>query len=78
MAKRKWIEIPDCDVRHVWEMEDDDRCLVDTGSGPTLAKKRVVHVATTSYADSGIPVCEECGDNMTYVRTEIRLPMETI
>lgn len=50
-----WTPIADNKVRHVWTNEDGVEITVD----PTF------------YAESGIPIDEETGDDLTYVRTEI-------
>jgi hypothetical protein len=53
----KWKTIDDSKVRHVWANED--------GSGE-------VTVDPTFYQDSGTPIDSETGDDLVYVRTEIR------
>jgi len=50
-----WTPIADNKVRHVWANEDGKEITVD----PTF------------YAESGTPIDEETGDDLTYVRTEI-------
>jgi hypothetical protein len=55
-----WVTLPDDNVRHVWAPEGstnpDDEIFV----GPEW------------YADNGTPVDAETGDDMCYVRTEVR------
>lgn len=75
MAKRKWIEIPDCDVVHIWGTADDDSCLADEDNAHV--GRNYVSIPPTYYAGNGTPCCGDCGADMVYVRTEIRLPKET-
>ena len=58
-----WKTIPDADVRHICQCEDE-KC--DCG-------RPCVEISPTFYTENGTPMCE-CGDDMVYVRTEIRMP----
>ena len=59
-----WVVASDESVRQVWECRNDD----------CTASPQSTAVAPTFYGDKGIPVCPECGADMTYVRTEILVP----
>lgn len=66
---KTWVTIPDKNVRHIWANPD--------GTGE-------IRVSPSCYQDSGTPICDDDsgfeGDDMTYVRTEIRsgtLPQRT-
>ena len=56
-----WRLIPDNRVRHVWKCD--------------CKKAKETNVDPSFYADAGTPVCEECGDGLSYVRTEIKDPI---
>jgi len=60
MAKN-WRSIPDNRVRHIW------KCA--------CKKSKEISVDPSFYADAGTPVCEKCGDGLSYVRTEIEDPI---
>ena len=61
MSKRVWRRIGDARVRHRWDLE----------CGCPIVERRV-YVEPTSYADAGgVPICEECGQDRKYVRTEV-------
>jgi hypothetical protein len=62
MKKEKsWRKIADSKVRHRWDLD----------CGCQLVE-RTVYVGPDYYAGSGgIPICEECGEDRKYVRTEI-------
>lgn len=59
---QEWVKVEDCDVRHIWANPD--------GTGE-------VEVSPDFYAHNGTPVCDFesdfDGEDMIYVRTEIRL-----
>ena len=56
-----WRRIADRNVRHRWDL----KCACGL-------VERSVYVPSTFYADSGTPICEECGEDRKYVRTEVR------
>jgi len=67
MKKMKWKKIGDSHVRHRWDRACGDkfsRC--DSQEEPDT-----VYVYPQFYADSGTPVCGECGQDRDYVGTEI-------
>lgn len=63
MSKTKeWVPINDRLVRHRWVHSDkDEKCSGD----------KEVYVDPSYYADSGTPVCGECGRDYEYAGTEI-------
>ena len=50
----------DC-IFHVWKCNE---CVTK------------VEVTPDFYEENGTPVCEKCGDDMAYCRTEIEIPTE--
>ena len=62
---RGWRRIADKNVRHRW----------DLNCGCTLVE-RSVYVDPAFYAGSGTPICEECGEDRKYVRTQINMAGE--
>lgn len=61
-----WIPIPDDAVRAVWRpdcacyaISDDDRENAETIVPPT------------EYANSGVPICQDCGADFVYNHSEI-------
>lgn len=56
-----WELIQDGRVRHVWKCD--------------CKKAKEITVDPSFYADAGTPVCEECGEGLSYVRTEIKDPI---
>jgi hypothetical protein len=61
--KNEWTKIADNKVRHVWKKD----CKVECFSLPIIIK-----ISPTEYANSGIPICQDCGNDFIYVRTEIK------
>lgn len=59
---KKWKTVSDMDVRHVWK----GACGCHPG------KKDVVRLSPAWYEENGTPICSECGDDMEYVKTEIK------
>ena len=58
----KWHTADDDAVRHVWKRT----C--------TCPGKRIEKVNPSFYADAGgIPICEACGYDLVYVRTDIKV-----
>ena len=53
----KWIARADSDVRLRWQCKE---CMIEAIVPPTF------------FEDAGTPVCEECGEDMTYVQTLVR------
>jgi formylmethanofuran dehydrogenase subunit E len=51
-----WEVIEDTNIRHVWRCAD---CNDE------------VNIEPWWYQDNGTPVCEECGDDMRYLATEM-------
>lgn len=51
-----WVTISDSAVRHVWRDSEGDEHFIPP----------------TYYEESGTPVDAETGDDMTYVRTEVK------
>jgi hypothetical protein len=62
-----WRKIPDPHIRHRWDL--------DCGCKQV---ERSVYVPPTFYEDSGTPICEECGEDRKYVRTEIDVGSTTV
>lgn len=56
----EWVTIPDARIRHIWMPE-----------GATDPEDEVA-VSPDWYADNGTPIDGEAGDDMIYVRTEVR------
>ena len=57
---RKWRKIADSSIRHRWDRACDCKLT-----------ERSVYVDPAFYENSGIPVCEQCGQDRIYVRTEV-------
>ena len=55
-----WRRIADERVRHRWDLGCQCKNV-----------ERTVYVEPDSYADGGIPICEGCGEDRKYVRTEV-------
>jgi hypothetical protein len=60
--KEKWVSYPDTSIRLVWI------CGVECREE---AQKEIA-VPPSYLEDCGIPVCEYCGGDCTYLRTEIK------
>lgn len=60
----EWKKVPDDSVKTVWTCphEDCTRHGQEKTVGPAF------------FEDSGTPICDECGDDLKYLRTEVRLP----
>lgn len=56
--RKQWKEVEDKNVRLIWKKS----CKCDT---------KDVAVPPTFFGASGIPICQECGEDMEYVKTEI-------
>jgi hypothetical protein len=56
-----WRRIADKRVRHRWELVCE-----------CTQVEQAVYVDPSFYAESGTPVCEECGEDRRYARTEVR------
>lgn len=63
--KAKWQEIPDNQVRHIWE------CGCPDNDGGQCLETAIV--SPDWYEQNGTPVCPECEEDMVYVRTDICL-----
>ena len=57
---RRWRRVADERIRHRWELA----CACP-------GVPRTVYVEPDCYA-GGIPICEECGEDRRYLRTEVR------
>jgi len=64
MARTRWAEVADRDVRHVW------RC--SGGPDSPCGGRHTVRVRPSFYEENGEPLCTVCDDHMRYVRTEVR------
>ena len=53
----KWTVIDDTKLRHVWRCAD---CGVQSEVEPWW------------YQNNGTPVCDDCGDDMAYLSTEMK------
>ncbi|MEI7881360.1 MAG: hypothetical protein WCI95_10850 [bacterium] len=60
MKPKRWRVIPDEQVRHRWDRD----C-------PCVGVEDSVYVEPDSY-QNGIPICEECGTDRKYVKTQIK------
>jgi hypothetical protein len=58
-----WNKIPDSMVRHIWCDPNDESIEIE--------------VDPSWYASNGTPITEETGEDMCYVRTEIKHPENT-
>lgn len=61
-SKSTWHKVPDASIRHRWDMVCGCKGV-----------KKSVYVSPTFYEDSGFPMCEECGEDRKYVRTEMKI-----
>ena len=59
-----WKTISDESVRHVWKKVCT--CNEEGADIPDC-----VEVNPDSYQNAGIPICELCGEDFEYVRTEV-------
>ena len=57
MASKGYATVKDVDIQCVWECSECQEKAV---------------VAPDWYQENGTPMCPECGDDMDYIRTEIR------
>lgn len=51
-----WKTVKDAQTRHTWECEE---CHTQTKVHPTF------------YEESGTPICGDCGDDMSYLNTQV-------
>ena len=51
-----WVEIENYNVRQFWLCRKCDR---------------TIHCTPDTYADVGVPICPNCGQDMEYVKTEV-------
>jgi hypothetical protein len=58
--KKTWKKISDSKVRHVWK---------SVCNCPDAVEE--VFIPPTFFQDGGVPICQECGTDFEYVRTEI-------
>lgn len=52
-----WVTVYDSFVRHIWQDSGGDEHAV----------------SPDFYEENGTPVCPESGDDMTYLRTEVKV-----
>lgn len=57
----RWTKINDARVRHVWTQKCE--CKLEDP---------VCYIDPDFYENNGTPICEECGDDFKYVRTDIK------
>lgn len=62
-----WRNIADDRIRHRWDL--DCQCL--QRADPSVELKRVIYVEP-DFFQNGIPVCEECGRDRKYVKTQMK------
>ena len=55
----KWKTIPDNTVRHIWGINDQ------------VSSENEISVTPDWYAENGIPIDGETGEDLVYLRTEI-------
>ena len=60
-TKSNWQKIPDMRVRHLW------RC----GTKGCSEHGKTITVDPSFSANSGLPICAECGNDLSYHGTEI-------
>ena len=60
----KWQKIPDNQVRQLW------RC----GTKHCGKHGEQITVDPSFYANSGLPICSECGNDLSYHGTEVLVP----
>ena len=63
-----WLRIADERVRHRWDLDCDCNTPPDSDG---VGAERTVYVNPDFYANSGTPICEECGADRKYVGTEV-------
>ena len=63
----RWRDIADENVRHRWDL--DCQCLGSADPGMEL--ERTIHVGPDNFVNGGIPICEACGRDRSYVKTQI-------
>ena len=72
---KNWKVIQDKNVRHIWKLS----CQCKTRSKNQMPKpneafnglEKHISIAPTFYTNAGTPICQECGEDRIYVRTEI-------
>ncbi len=62
MKKKTWKVIPDNQVFHHWKCKNR-HCM----------KKESCFVLPTFYQEAGTPVCDGCGNDMTYIETKVKI-----
>ena len=68
MKPRRWLDISDERVRHRWDLD----CSCMERADPSVELERTIYVDPDNYANSGIPICQECGHDRKYVKTQIK------
>lgn len=61
MNVEKWVTVKDEDIRHIWAPDESP-------SG-----QDEISVTPSWYAENGTPVDPETGEDMSYVRTEMKV-----
>ena len=72
-SKNLWRRIADNRVRHVWKLACP--CAVTGGAmagGEVAVVPQTAEVGPDFYAESGTPICQECGANMAYSHALVR------
>ena len=68
MKANHWRDIADTRIRHRWDL--DCQCL--QRADPSVELERIIYCDPANYVNSGIPICEECGRDRRYVKTQIK------
>ena len=67
MTAGGWRDIADDHVRHRWDL----CCQCHEHADPSMELKQTIYVDPDNYANSGIPICEACGRERKYIKTQI-------
>ncbi|MEI6166508.1 MAG: hypothetical protein WCS52_04880 [bacterium] len=67
MNTGRWLDIADAHIRHRWDL--DCQCLQH--ADPSMELKRIIYIEP-DYYQNGIPICEECGRDRKYVKTQTK------
>jgi hypothetical protein len=62
--KKVWVQYDDSDIHCIWKT--GTTCLENGCTDTEL------WVLPSFYSESGTPICEDCGADLEYVRTEVR------
>ncbi len=61
MNVEKWVTVKDEDIRHIWAPDESPD------------GQNEISVSPSWYAENGTPVDAKTGDDMSYVRTEMKV-----